>query len=293
MKKTIYATVIFWSILSVMGCHPSTDKSAESMTQTELPSQQKQPVQPVENNESDNHPNTQQTQGEIMIEYGFQMDDFKTQSGKSVKFYTIKHGSLRILYNGIEIEVDPVTDLDGNITDYKKLPKADYILITHEHYDHYDKSAIDALKKDSTVIITNQNVAKIHGSGEVMKNGDEKSLRDDMMIKAVPAYNTTPDHQKFHPKGRDNGFILTMDGFRIYIGADTEDIPEMAEIKDIDVAFLPCNQPYTMTPEQLDKAARLIQPKVLFPYHYGQTDMNKVTNLLQNSSIDVRIRNYQ
>ena len=112
-------------------------------------------------------------------------------------------------------------------------------------------------------------------------------------IDAVPAYNTTPGRDKFHPKGRDNGFILTLDENRIYIAGDTEDIPEMAEIKDIEVAFLPCNQPYTMTPEQLIKAAETIKPKVLFPYHYNETPVAQITMKLARAGIEVRIRDYQ
>ncbi len=113
------------------------------------------------------------------------------------------------------------------------------------------------------------------------------------MVEAVPAYNTTEGRQQFHPKGRDNGYILTIDGLRIYFAGDTEDIPEMAEIKDIDIAFLPCNQPYTMTTEQLVKAAKTIKPKVLFPYHYGQTDVSMIQAQLINERIDVRIRHYE
>ena len=230
---------------------------------------------------------------EMTIEDGFQMDAFKTQSGKDIKFYCIKHGSLRIRYGETEFEIDPVTDLNGVVTDYTKLPKADYIIVTHEHYDHYDKTAIDALTKEGSTIITNASVAGMYGKGDVMANGDEKSLRDDIHLKAVPAYNTTAGHEQFHPKGRDNGFILTLDNFNIYIAGDTEDIPEMADIKDIDVALMPCNQPYTMTPEQLNKAARTVHPKVLFPYHYGETDIQQVSDLLKDSGVDVRIRNYQ
>ena len=112
-------------------------------------------------------------------------------------------------------------------------------------------------------------------------------------MEAVPAYNNTPGREKFHPKGRDNGFILTLDGFRVYIAGDTEDIPEMANIKDIDVAFLPCNQPYTMLPEQLANVVRMIQPKVVFPYHYSNTKIEECVELLKDVKVDVRIRNYQ
>jgi L-ascorbate metabolism protein UlaG (beta-lactamase superfamily) len=126
-----------------------------------------------------------------------------------------------------------------------------------------------------------------------LKNGDSITYRQDITIKAVPAYNYTEDHTQFHPKGRDNGYILSLDGLRIYIAGDTEDIPEMADIKDIDIAFLPCNQPYTMTIDQLVKAAKTINPKVLFPYHYSQTPISQAVMKLGGSGIDVRIRDYQ
>ena len=127
----------------------------------------------------------------------------------------------------------------------------------------------------------------------VLNNGDSVAYRMDITIKAVPAYNYTEGHTQFHPKGRDNGYILSLDGLRIYIAGDTEDIPEMAEIKDIDIAFLPCNQPYTMTIDQLVNAAKIIKPKVLFPYHYSNTPVNQAVMKLAGQGIDVRIRDYQ
>ena len=133
--------------------------------------------------------------------------------------------------------------------------------------------------------------AEMFGAGQVMVNGDKLTLADDFTVEAVPAYNTTEGHLQFHPKGRDNGYILTIDGTRIYVAGDTEDIPEMESIDDIDIAFLPCNQPYTMTPDQLINAAKVIKPKVLFPYHYGQTDLSGVAAQLEG--IDVRIRHYE
>lgn len=219
-------------------------------------------------------------------------DSFVTPSGKKVVFTCIKHASIRINYDGKEIQIDPVTNLPP-MTDYTKMPKADYIFVTHEHGDHFDKQAIAALTKAETKLITNARCAEMLGYGTVMANGDNLSLADDIRVEAVPAYNNTPGREKFHPKGRDNGFVITLDGFRIYVAGDTEDVPEMADIKDIDVAFLPCNQPYTMLPEQLVRAARMVNPKVLFPYHYSQTDMNTVVEMMKQSPIDVRIRNYQ
>ena len=222
-----------------------------------------------------------------------QTDAFETPNGKSVTFTCIKHGSLRIQYDGLEIQIDPVGKGLKPQTDYAQFPKADVILVTHEHFDHFDRDAIAALRKDGTAIYLNPAVQGMLGSGTALKNGESAKVREDVTIEAVPAYNTTPGREKFHPKGRDNGYVLTLGGFRVYVAGDTEDIPEMANIKDVDVAFLPCNQPYTMTPEQAARAARTVKPKVLFPYHYGETPVQKVADLLAGSGIDVRIRNYQ
>ena len=222
-----------------------------------------------------------------------EIDSFVTQSGKTAKFYALVHASIRIEYDGKEIEIDPVHKLGDRTIDYTAFPKADYIFVTHEHYDHLDTAAITTLTKKGTQLITNQRCAEMLGYGTVMANGDHLVVNDWLTIDAVPAYNTTQGHQQFHPKGRDNGFILTLDGLRIYIAGDTEDIPKMAEIKDIDIAFLPCNQPYTMTTEQLVRAARIIKPKVLFPYHYGQTNVNGLSEQLKNDGVEVRIRHYE
>ncbi len=221
------------------------------------------------------------------------MDTFKTKSGKELTFHPIKHASMAITYDGREMQVDPVIKGAQPVTDYTQWPKADFIFITHEHFDHLDKEAVAQLSKASTVIVTNPNSAEILGKGTVMRNGDKLRVADDIMVYAVPAYNTTEGHLQFHPKGRDNGFILEIDGLRIYIAGDTEDIPEMADIKDIDVAFMPCNQPYTMTPAQLRRAADMVRPKVLYPYHFGQTPVDEMVRALDGTGIDVRIRDFQ
>ena len=221
----------------------------------------------------------------------YEVDAFKTKSGKMVKFHALVHSSIRIEYEGQEIEIDPVTKLGNKTIDYAAMPKADYLFVTHEHGDHFDKEAIKILSDGETQLIMNARCAEMYGAGKTMKNGDKMQLADDFTVEAVPAYNKTEARTQFHPKGRDNGYILTIDGLRIYIAGDTEDIPEMETIKDIDIAFLPCNQPYTMTPEQLVNAAKTIKPKVMFPYHYGQTDVSKVAAELPG--IDVRIRHYE
>lgn len=223
----------------------------------------------------------------------YEVDSFTTQSGKTVKFHALVHASMRIEYDGKEIQIDPVTKLGEKTIDYAAMPKADYLFITHEHFDHFDTTAIQLLSGNNTQLVTNQRCAEMLGYGTMMANGDKLQLAPDITLEAVPAYNTTEGHQQFHPKGRDNGFILTLDGLRIYIAGDTEDIPEMAQVKDIDVAFMPCNQPYTMTPEQLVNAARIVKPKVLFPYHYGQTDVSGIPSQLENDGVEVRIRHYE
>ena len=223
----------------------------------------------------------------------YEVDVFKTKSGKVVKFHALMHASIRMEYDGQEIEIDPVGKLRDRTVDYSAMPKADYIFVTHEHADHYDEATLKLLSSEKTKLITNKRCADMYGSGDVMVNGDQKQIAEGFTVEAVPAYNTTEGHLQFHPKGRDNGYILTIDGLRIYFAGDTEDIPEMASIKDIDIAFLPCNQPFTMTTDQLVKAAKTIKPKVLFPYHYGQTDLSNVPSQLQGEGIDVRIRHYE
>ena len=222
----------------------------------------------------------------------YEVDVFKTKSGKTVKFHALVHASIRMEYDGKEIEIDPVTKLGNKTIDYGAMPKADYIFLTHEHGDHFDKEAIKQLTGGKTQLIANKRCAEMLGYGEIMVNGQQSTF-DDINVEAVPAYNNSEGRTQFHPKGRDNGYILTIDGLRIYIAGDTEDIPEMQNIKNIDIAFMPCNQPYTMTTEQLVKAAKTVKPKVLFPYHYGQTDVKGIPSQLKDSGVDVRIRHYE
>ncbi len=222
----------------------------------------------------------------------YEVERFLTDSGAPVDISLIKHASLELRYKGMSIQVDPVKALGQKETDYAtEFPKADFILVTHEHFDHYDQAAIGMLTGEKTQVVTNARVAQMLEYGTVMANGDALELLADIRVEAIPAYNTTEGHLQFHPKGRDNGYVLTIDGLRIYIAGDTEDIPEMASLKDIDVAFLPVNQPYTMTPEQCIHAAKVIGPKVLIPYHYSNTDLSGLPSALPE--MDVRIRQLQ
>ena len=238
----------------------------------------------------------------------YETEVFQTAGGLPVEITLIKHGTLAIRYVGHWIHIDPVSGL-SKPTDYAtEFPKADLILVTHEHGDHLDPEALKALSGEKTRLLANATSAgKIAGeegipAPEVMANGDkriivfeerpESSIQPgDVIVEAVPAYNTTPGREKFHPKGNGNGYVLTLDGLRIYIAGDTEDIPEISELKDIDVAFLPVNQPYTMTPNQCVRAAEAIQPKVLIPYHFGETDLTVLQDRL--SCMKVLLRQMQ
>jgi L-ascorbate metabolism protein UlaG (beta-lactamase superfamily) len=215
----------------------------------------------------------------------FERDTFQLSKGRLIITF-IGHGTLMFDFNGKIIHIDPWSRL----ADYSKLPKADIVLITHHHQDHLDTIAINNILKKNTKIVLTKDVFEIIKTGIVMKNGD-KQLVDGVNIEAVPAYNTTKGREIYHPKGRDNGYVLQIGEKRIYIAGDTENIDEMTELKNIDIAFLPMNQPYTMLPEQVVDAVKKFKPKILYPYHYGDTDVSKLKILLANEKyVDVRIR---
>lgn len=221
-------------------------------------------------------------------EQKFETDVIKTSKG-DLAITFIGHATLMMSFGGKNIYVDPTTQ----IADYLNLPKADLILITHEHSDHFDLKAIDQLKTVKTEIVATETVAaKLKGIA-IMKNGEVKTIRG-LEIKAIPAYNLV--HMRspgspFHPKGIGNGYVVTFGDKLIYIAGDTENIPEMSSLKNIDIAFLPMNLPYTMTPEMVAAAARSFQPKVIYPYHYGNTDTGEIVELLKDDkNIEVRIR---
>jgi L-ascorbate metabolism protein UlaG (beta-lactamase superfamily) len=216
----------------------------------------------------------------------FQEDTIRT-SGGDLKITFIGHGTLMLTYEGKVIHVDPVSMV---YSDYATLPKADLILITHEHPDHLDMKVIQTISTPGTSIVVNAGSAKTVLNGIVLKNGEEKTVSG-IRIEAVPAYNL---QKPFHPKGNGNGYVLTFGDKRVYIAGDTENVPEIKALKNIDVAFLPMNQPYTMTPEQAADVAKAMQPKILYPYHFGDTDTGKLMALLKDEKgIEVRIRNMQ
>ncbi|MCX7786488.1 MAG: MBL fold metallo-hydrolase [Spirochaetes bacterium] len=215
----------------------------------------------------------------------FEKDRFQTERG-SLEITFIGHGTLMMEWNNRIIHIDPV----GQYADYSKLPKADLILITHEHGDHLDAKAIEQIWKPTTLIVLNPSSATKLGKGRTLQNGETLEI-EGITIRAVPAYNTTQGRDRYHPKGRDNGYVLQFPGLVMYVAGDTEDVPEMKDLKGIDVAFLPMNQPYTMTPSQVAAAARVIRPKVLYPYHFGETPTQELVALLKDEpGIDLRIR---
>jgi L-ascorbate metabolism protein UlaG (beta-lactamase superfamily) len=222
--------------------------------------------------------------------YGaFPSDTIKTAQG-DLKITFIGHGTLMFECGGKVIHVDPW----GKLADYSKLPKADLILVTHEHQDHLDLNAIKKIKTNKTVTILTKICAGKGATGEVMGNGDTKTVAG-IKIEAVPAYNLVhkrPESgQPFHPKGEGNGYILTFGDKRVYVAGDTENTPEMKALKGIDVAFLPMNLPYTMTPEMVADAAKAFKPKILYPYHTGDTDLSKLTALMKGvDGVEVRLR---
>jgi L-ascorbate metabolism protein UlaG (beta-lactamase superfamily) len=218
----------------------------------------------------------------------FETEVVKTAGGK-LEITFIGHGTLMFTFGGKIIHVDPFSRL----ADYSKLPQADLILLTHEHRDHLDIKALDRLRTDKTKIILTENCAQQVNGGIIMQNGDVRTV-DGLKIEAVPAYNLVHMRSEgvpYHPKGNGNGYVITFGNKRVYVAGDTENTPEMRQLKDIDCAFLPMNLPYTMTPEMVADAAKTFKPAVLYPYHYGKTDPSKLVELMKDTpQVEIRIR---
>jgi len=218
----------------------------------------------------------------------YETDMIPTSAG-DLKITFLGHGTLMLTFNGKIIHVDPFS----RVADYSKLPKADLVLITHEHRDHLDLDAIAIVRTGVTEVILTETCAKQVEGGIVMRNGDVHTAMG-VTIEAVPAYNIVHKRENgdpFHPKGIGNGYIMTFGDKRVYVAGDTENIAEMKGLQDIDIAFLPMNLPYTMTPEMVADAAKTIQPNILYPYHYSDTDTSKIVELLsEQAGIEVRIR---
>jgi len=220
----------------------------------------------------------------------FERDVIETSAGK-LEITFVGHGTLMFTLGDTVIHVDPVS----READYSTMPKADIILVTHEHGDHLDPGAIATIREEGTTLLLTEKCAAAVSGGAVMKNGDSRTV-DGLKIEAVPAYNIIhkrPSGEPFHPKGVGNGYILTFGDTRVYVAGDTENTPEMKALKNIDVAFLPMNLPYTMTPAMAADAAKAFRPKILYPYHFGSTDTSELVRLLQGEPIDVRVRSME
>lgn len=221
----------------------------------------------------------------------FEEDIIETSAGE-LKIAFVGHGTLMFTFGEKVIHVDPVS----READYSKLPKGDIVLITHEHRDHLDAEAIALVRKNGTVVLLPEKCAAVVDGGTMMKNGEVRMIRG-LRFEALAAYNIVhkrPSGEPYHPRGNGNGYVIAFEDKRVYVAGDTENVPEMKALKDIDVTFLPMNLPYTMTPEMVADAARVFRPKILYPYHFGNTDTSELTRLLASErDIAVRIRDME
>jgi len=217
--------------------------------------------------------------------------DVKTSDGR-LQVYFLGHASLRMDFHDRHIYVDPTTE----VADFSQMPKADIILFTHEHSDHFDLRALKELKSENTLVVMPEICAGKYGEGIIMKNEDVKIIQG-LKIEGVPAYNIVHRRSSgfpYHLKGIGNGYIITFADKRVYIAGDTEKIPEMNELSEIDVAFLPVALPDTMTVEMAVDAAKAIKPKIFYPYRYGDTDISELLELLKGQpETEVRVRKMQ
>jgi len=218
----------------------------------------------------------------------FETDTINTSNGNLVITF-FGHGSLMFEHNGHTVYADPVT----RYADYSKLPEADIILITHHHGDHFQPEAIKVLTQDNTNLIYTKLCSETLKGGTILNNGENKTF-DGIKIESVPAYNLVHKRdtgEPFHPKGTCNGYVITFGNKKVYIAGDTENVPEMKNLKNINIAFLPMNLPYTMTPEMVADAVKMFNPKILYPYHFGNTDVNKLLELLKDKKdCEIRVR---
>ncbi len=223
-------------------------------------------------------------------------EDMVATDAGDVTIHPFHHASMWLAWNGKTILVDPApafgapegTDVTA---EYTAASAPDLILVTHEHPDHFNVDILKAVAGDAPIVVPQAVADKmpddLKAKAKVMANGDTATVAD-IPIEAVPAYNITEGRLQYHPKGRDNGYILTLGDKRIYIGGDTEDTPEMRALSGIDVAFLPMNLPYTMTIEQAADAVKAFKPGIVYPYHYGESDVAAFKTMVGDAS-DVRL----
>jgi L-ascorbate metabolism protein UlaG (beta-lactamase superfamily) len=219
--------------------------------------------------------------------------DHLASSDGDLIIHPINHATFVMRWKDKTIYVDPV----GTGKRFDGLPKPDLILVTDIHGDHLSPETLEAVADAKTAIVVPSAVAeklpeKLRKQTTVLANGETKSVAG-VSIEAVPMYNLTADRLKYHTKGRGNGYVVIVGGKRVYISGDTEDIPEMRALKNIDVAFVCMNLPYTMTEDQAASAVREFKPKIVYPYHYRGSDTGKFEKLVgSDSGVEVRLRDW-
>jgi L-ascorbate metabolism protein UlaG (beta-lactamase superfamily) len=219
-------------------------------------------------------------------------DPVSTTKGPLI-IHPVNHASFVMSWNGQVIYVDPV----GGPERYSGLPRPDLILITDIHGDHMNAGTLQALVGPKTRIVAPAAVRaalprELQPMVQPLANGETADVAG-VRIEAVPMYNTTPERAQYHTKGRGDGYVLTLGGKRIYIAGDTEPTPEMLALKAIDVAFIPMNLPFTMTPQQAAEAVRAFKPKVVYPYHSRGGDVAEFARLVgSDAGVEVRLRNW-
>ena len=216
--------------------------------------------------------------------------DTLAAEGGEIEITPILHGSLQLGFGGKVIYVDP-----WSRGDYSSAPKADLILVTDVHGDHLDVDMIGQLRQEGTVLVVPAAAADEVEDEIVIGNGESRQFAG-VSVEAVPMYNLKRGPEEgglFHEKGRGNGYVVTLGGKRIYVAGDTACIPEMRDLADIDVAFVPMNLPYTMTPGEAAECVKAFSPKVVYPYHYRGSDLGEFSAALESASaIEVRIREW-
>ena len=215
-------------------------------------------------------------------------DNYETDNG-AITIHPVSHASFVMTAPGMVVYNDPV----GGAAAYEGLPPPDLILITHEHGDHYEPETLSALIGAETQLVTNPAVydmlpEELKAKATAIANGESTTVGE-VSIDAIPAHNTTEDRLKYHPEGRDNGYVLTIDGRRVYIAGDTEDIPEMRALSDIYIAFVPMNLPYTMDVDQASSAVAEFAPAFVYPYHYKGSDTEAFAAKVAEADVPTKV----